>query len=609
MPLELFGDFGMVGGANPAADPYQDAQRLINWYVELSPSKASKMVTALLGCPGLVPLVAGTGGGIPGYTADNQVLTADADSFGLNAWNPPSLITNLPVRGAWVLPGYQTGLVVIGNTCYLATVTQQGSILAPGTITLSEVGTLLTDSGPVSIRDNGAEGFAIIVDGPYGYFYSLSGQPVVTQVANAGVTNGSNAVTIEALPDALFISAATTVTGANIPAGATVVGVNFSALELTLSANATGTATETIEITTPAFGRITDPNFFGADTVGFIDGWWILNKPGSSVFYTNAQAYAGTFNPLYFALKDSSSDRLMAVIENKEELWLVGERTTEIWYDGGGALFPFERLVGTPLQVGCKAAHSVCQISVNGSDSLIWLGRNVQGENVVMMTKGFSAGVVSTPAVSDQIAQYAVTDDAIAYVYQEDTHVFYVLTFPTADRTWVYDASLPLELAWHERLSYDPYAQAWHRHRSNAFMNLGGMRIVGDYQNGVLYQLTRAAYSDAGWPLRAVRRSPYIWNAQSRERVFMQSLQLDFRLGQGNPSGLGANPQAKLRISRDYGRTYGAQIPAPMGAIGEGTNRCMYRRLGFSRGAVAEVEVIDPVNRDLVGATLKAQGP
>ena len=89
----------------------------------------------------------------------------------------------------------------------------------------------------------------------------------------------------------------------------------------------------------------------------------------------------------------------------------------------------------------------------------------------------------------------------------------------------------------------------------------------------------------------------------------MSSLQLDFRLGQGIANGVGSNPQAKLRISRDYGANYNIQRQAPMGAIGQTTNRCIFRRLGWSRGAVAEIEVIDPVNRDLVGATLRGAGP
>src|SRR5581483_102025 len=88
-----------------------------------------------------------------------------------------------------------------------------------------------------------------------------------------------------------------------------------------------------------------DPAWLGSTTVAEIDGWWIFNQPGTPKFYTNAQPYATNFNASLFNLKDAFSDNLMAVAENKEELWLPGEITTEIWYNGGGQFFPFQRLV------------------------------------------------------------------------------------------------------------------------------------------------------------------------------------------------------------------------------------------------------------------------
>jgi hypothetical protein len=522
MPLELFGDFSFVGGENTTADAYQDRQLCINWYPEVSPSKASKTVTALLGCPGL-----------------NQLTgTVNAPS---NLWPQPSSITNLPARGLWVLPGNTSALAVIANTCYLISIINYGSSTITGQISLTAVGTLASSSGPVSIRDLGIQGgAAIIVDGPNGYWY----------VFNSTSTLG--------------------------PIG--------------------------------TFLKIIDPAFLGANTVAEIDGWLIFNQPATALFYTNALPYATSFNASLFALKDASSDFLMAVWESKEELWLPGERTTEIWYNAGGPYFPFQRLVGTLLQVGCKSAASIARLSSNAQDGLIWFGRSDRGENIIVKTAGFAVQVVSTPAVSDAIAKYSVTSDAIGYTYQEDTHEFYVLTFPTADRTWVFDASMPPELAWHQRLSYDPYAQQYHRHRSNCYMNFAGMRVVGDYQNGNLYQMTRSAYTDAGWPIRAKRRSPHIWNKDNRERVFMASLQVDFAPGQGQSSGLGANPQATLRMSRDGGTTFGPENQAPMGAIGQYQNRTIWRKLGVTRDSVAEIEVIAPCNRDIVGTTLKAFG-
>lgn len=548
--MDLFGDFGLVGGEDRTANPYQDNQICVNWYCENSPSKNAKVATSLLGAPGLIQLV--TAGQTlpqgPGLTADSIVVTADnliftADGAGagvLTAWPQPSTVTNLPVRGLWVLSGSLQALAVIGNTCYLVTIVSYGSSTIVGQLAMNKVGTLATSAGPVSIRDDGLGGYAVIVDGPNGYIYNIN---------------------------------------------------------------------------TQALTQIIDPAFLGSATVAFIDGWWIFNDPVMQTFYTNSQPYAITFNASYFANKDSFSDKLVGVFESKEELWLLGEKTTEIWYDAGGQFFPFQRLVGTMLQVGCKAAASIARFSSQGQDGLIWLGRSDRGENVIVKTNGFAAEVVSTPAVSNAIAKYPITSDAIGYTYQEDTHEFFVLGFPTADRTWVYDGSMPLDLAWTQRLSYDPYAQSFHRHRSNCYMNFAGMRIVGDYQNGSLYQLTRSAYTDAGWPILAKRRSPHIWDNEAgtlaksgdspRGRVFMASLQLDFAPGQGAASGLGANPVAYIRIARD-GTTFGQQWPLPMGAIGQYRNRCMIRRLAFGRDNLVDLEVIAPVNRDLVGATLRA---
>lgn len=443
-------------------------------------------------------------------------------------WPLPSSVTTLPVRGLWELPNDNTALAVIGATCYLVTLASAATPTSFATLQLTSVGTLLTTVGPVAIRDNDVGGYAVIVDGPFGYLYQIS---------------------------------------------------------------------------TRTFTRITDPAFLGADRVAFIDGWWIFNQPGTQTFYTNFPQYGTGFNGSYFALKDGAPDNLISVFEIKEQLWLIGDKTTEVWYDAGGQYFPFQRLVGTLMQSGCKAKHSVARFSSGGQDGLVWFGRSERGENAIIATRGFATDVISTPAFSNEVRQYPITSDAIGYVYQEDTHEFYVLTFPTADVTWCYDWQSGLL---HKRLSYDPYLQQFHRHRSNCFMNFQGMRIVGDYQCGSLFQLTRNVQSDAGWPLRGIRRSPHVWDKGQRGRTFMASLQADFRPGVGNASGLGTNPQAYLRISRDGGITYGQQWPSPIGQIGQYKTRTMWRRLGFGRDNVLELEVIDPVPRDLVGVTLKA---
>ena len=513
--LQLFGDFGLAGGQDVAPNPLQDNQICLNFYPEVNPQNA-KEVIGLLGCPGLVPLVSAPGGGAPGFSST------------MTAWPQPSTVTNLPVRGMYELPGGKTALVVIGNTCYLMTASTPATSTSFATLTLTKVGNLATFTGPVSIRDNNAGGYAVLVDGPNGYTYNIA---------------------------------------------------------------------------TQAFARILDTAFLGADRVAYIDGWWIFNKPGTQTFYTNYPQYSITFNGSYYALKDAYPDNLVSIIESKQQLWLIGYDTTEIWYDAGGTNFPFQRLVGTLIQSGCKAVHSVARFISDGQDGVMWFGRSERGENLILRSRGFNMEVVSTPAFGAEVAQYPITSDAIGYTYVEDAHEFYVLTFPTADVTWVYDAQTELL---HKRASYDPYSQTFHRHRSNCFMNFQGMRIVGDYQCGTIYQMTRQAYTDAGWPILAQRRSPHVWDKGQRGRVMLISLQLDFLPGVGNAAGLGSNPVCTLAISRDGGLTFGQRRPANLGTIGQTRTRAMFRKLGYGRDVVFDLQVIDPVRRDLIGCTLKA---
>jgi len=592
-PLNFFGDFGMAGGQDVAPNPMQNDQICINFYVEVD-QQNPKEVVGLLGCPGLVELVADPAGGAPGFTNTQT------------EWPAASAVTNLPVRGVWELPGGNQALAVIANKCYLVTA-YSAKVSTFATLTLTYVGMLLTSSGPVSIRDNNAGGYAVIVDGPYGYLYRISGVAGTT-TATMTTTNGSNVITFNATPNyQMIIGASVSDSASYIPAATTIIAVNYfgSPPTITISNNATGaSSSDTVTSTLPVWTQIFDPAFLGASRVAYIDGWWVFNKPGSQTFYTNYPAFGIAFSGTYFALKDAYSDNLLSVMEHKEMLWLIGDKTTEIWYDAGGANFPFSRLTGTLIQAGCMATASVARIcSSEGVEGLIWLGRDERGENKIIHTQGFQYNVVSSPAFSAEVSQYPVTYDAIGYTYQEDTHEFYVLTFPTADTTWCYDTQSGLL---HKRLSYDPYTQQYHRHRSNCYMNFKSMRIVGDYQNGALYQMTRDVQNDAGWPLLAQRRSPPIWDKGQRGRVFMASLQLDFSSGVGNASGLGAAPQCSLAISRDGGKTFGQRTYRPIGKAGKYKTRTMWRRLGFSRDCVVDLQVIDPVKRDLIGVTLKA---
>jgi hypothetical protein len=569
-------DPGFCGPSYEAAVQLQDTQRCINWFVERDPNKDAKEPLALLGCPGLNPLV--------------------------------QLTPNTPVRGCWVLPGGNQALAVSGSAVWLVTITVPATQTSLPQFSASQVGTLNTNNGPVVMRDNGVltnglGGYCILVDGQFGYYYLLSGSPYSVQFTAA--TNGTTTLTFSgSLPNGLIVSSGGTLsdTAGNIPANTLVSSIDTIGLTLTMSQAATGTTpSDTVTLSIPVFGRITDPGFPTAPSrLAFIEGWLIVNQQGTRTFQTSGPTpyqvlWPGAFN----ALKDSSTDNLVTLIENERELRLPGERTSEVWYNSGiSANFSFSRIPGVGPQIGCSAQHSITRVGEN----IIWLGSNEQGQNMVVTYEQYSWKRISTHAIEHAISQYPLVSDAIGYGYEEEGHLFYVLTFPTADATWVYDMTSEL---WHQRASFNQSTGAFHRHRSNCFMNFGNIRMVGDYQTGQLHQMSRAYYTDAGNPLVCVRRSPHIWSKPNRERLFFNQLQIEFTPGVGLQTGQGSNPLVMMRFSDDGGFTWSNQLTSSIGLAGNTKNRCMFYCLGYAdRDRVWEIQYSDPTVRDIVGATL-----
>lgn len=569
-------DFGFVNGFDEAVMTLQNSQRLINYYVERDPDPRAKEQLALLGCPGLNPVAQGVTG---------------------------------QVRGFWVLPGSTQALVAISNMLYVANITVVATQTSIAQYSLMQVGILQTNSGPVVMRDNGVltlglGGFVLIVDGTFGYYYLLQGS-THTNSFGASLSIGSPTVTFPgSLPNGLIVASTPTLTDTSgvIPAGTKVISVDTIGLTLTMSAPATGNSfSDTVTLSIPIFGQITDPGFLGGERLWFIEGWIGVNQPGTRTFFTTGPApYSMLFPGLFFTLKDSSTDNLVTHMENNREAWEIGERTSEVWFNSGGSNFSFSRIPGVGPQIGCAAKHSIARCG----PQLCWLGRNEQGQNIVVVTSQYSWERISTHAIDHEIAQYPVVSDAIGYGYEEDGHLFYMLTFPTADVTWVFDFTSQF---WHQRASYDPNTGLFHRHRSNCFMDFGDVRIVGDYQTGQLHQMSRSFFTDAGAPIRRVRRTPHLWLKATRERMFFSQLQVEFTPGVGLQVGQGSNPQVMLRYSNDGGFTWSNEYWASIGLVGNTKNRAIWRKLGQARDRVWEINFTDPVQADIVGATIYAQ--
>jgi hypothetical protein len=352
---------------------------------------------------------------------------------------------------------------------------------------------------------------------------------------------------------------------------------------------------------TNVFAKITDPDFTGAVTVAYLDGYFVYNEPNSQKVWVTQLLDGTSVDPLDFASAEGSPDGLVAINVDHREAWLFGTDSVEVWYDAGLADFPLTRIQGAFNEIGCVAAFSVAKLD-NG---LFWLGTDARGQGIVYRNNGYTGIRISTHAIEYAIAQYGNISDAVAYTYQQEGHSFYVLTFPTGDATWVYDASTQ---SWHERAGWNTTLGEFTRHRSNCQCNFGGNTVVGDYLNGNIYTLDLGVYADNGgiqkW-LRSWRALPTGTN--TLRRTAQHSLQLDCESGTGLNTGQGSDPEIMLRWSDDGGHTWSNEHLSKMGKIGQYYRRVFWRRLGMTmqlRDRVYEVSQTDPVKAVIVGAEL-----
>lgn len=344
------------------------------------------------------------------------------------------------------------------------------------------------------------------------------------------------------------------------------------------------------------FAAITDEDFVGADIVAFQDGYFIFNKPNSGQFYISGLNDT-TIDELDFATSEGNPDNIVGHISVHRELWMFNEKTTEIFYNSGDADFPFARLEGGFIEFGCGARFSIAKMN----NTVFWIGKNEAGTGIVYKAQGYQPQRISTHAVEQAIQGYADFSDATAFCYQQEGHNFYVLNFPSADTTWVFDDTTGL---WHERaFTNDGVLE---RHRANFYTFGHDIHLVGDHETGKIYKLDPETYTDDGAAITRLRIAPHL--TSGLKRVTFHKFQLDMETGVGiDGSGQGDNPQAMMEFSDDGGHTWSNEIWTSFGAIGARNARAIWRRLGTSRDRVFSITITDPVKVVLIGAEMEAE--
>lgn len=328
--------------------------------------------------------------------------------------------------------------------------------------------------------------------------------------------------------------------------------------------------------------------------VAWLDGYFINTVPDTNQFQISGND-AVTYDPLDVASAEGRPDNMEMVISVNRQLWFFKDQTTEVWWDSGDATFPFQRIDAAFIETGTVSSGTCVRVA----SSVAWVGNDERGRGTVWFAQGFQPTRISTHAIELALAGYANLDQACAFAYQQGGHEFYQLSVPASDTdgggTWVFDFSTK---QWHER-SYLGVDGA-EPHRASCGTVGFGEVVVGDREDGRLYTYDLDYNLDDTTPIRRMRQSPHV--SQAEKRIKFNSFELHCEPGVGVPTGQGSSPIILLSWSDDGGHTWSNEHEASMGAEGQYKTRIKWRRLGVSRDRVFRVATSEPVAVTWLGA-------
>lgn len=329
------------------------------------------------------------------------------------------------------------------------------------------------------------------------------------------------------------------------------------------------------------------------------DDFFILTIQNSKEFVVSAPLNATDWITNGSAIVSVFPDNIVSMLVFQRQVWFFSDTQSVVYYDSGN-IFPFDVNPNAFIEAGSAAENSPAIFN----NSIAWLGADARGNGKVWLAAGYTPTRISNHAIEFAIQSYSRIDDTVGFSYQDQGHEFYCLYFPTPSVMWVYDAMTGM---WHQRgfwvQSVGQFRAAHYQNHMFAF----GKHLVGDWQSGNVYQMSIPVavgtgwdfVSDAGNPIRRVRRAPHVSKEQKKQ--FHTELQIYVETGLGpipplvDGNGVARDPQLMLSWSDDGGHTFGNEFILDCGRAGEFKKRARKLQLGSSRDRVYQIAMSDPI--------------
>lgn len=250
---------------------------------------------------------------------------------------------------------------------------------------------------------------------------------------------------------------------------------------------------------TNGLAKITDGEYPGMEYVTYMHGYFIVVKDGR-IYYSalnDGSDWTGTdtVTPTF------KGDGVKAALAHKDDLLCYGSETIEVYVHDGST--PFSQQGRATTEIGLHAVESLAA----DKSGTYFLGKTKSGQAAVyMMNDSYQVEQISPFSITWAINNTSSsTSDAYGYIqYTKDGHVWYYLTVPAINTTFVYDITTQ---SWQERQSKNPSNSDYAEFRGRYFTNFGGVNLFADLYSGKILQESFTTFTEDGEPIKRIRTS------------------------------------------------------------------------------------------------------
>ncbi len=295
--------------------------------------------------------------------------------------------------------------------------------------------------------------------------------------------------------------------------------------------------------------------------VAYIDFYLIAFQVGTSkVQFANFQTTPTTWLAADFFTAEANPDGLKALYVNRRTIYLFGTSTIEFWVNDG--ISPFARINGQTAQRGITAPYTT--VSVNDILYFFDSKRRLTGLST------FTPQIINT-SFDKLIQSFDTFDDVLADYTTVDGRNFLIFSFPTEDRTFVYDLDGPGTAYWTEWSTWKDLTEVRQRFilNSYAYSPLWNLHFIGSAFDDSVYLFDKDFYTDNGTEIHFAKRTGWL------DHGAPDKLKRSYRIKSRMKSGIGIGDQnqdsatARIRWREDGDTQWGNWVDLDLGKQGE----------------------------------------